>query len=164
MFDKDLVAEVGASLFRRLDTLAVAESVTAGLLQAAMASAENASIFFQGGITVYNARQKYLHLDVDIHDALSSNSVSDAIAQKMALQAAKIFRSDWGIGITGYASALPGHDMDPLFANFAMSYKNEIIRAGVLTAHETEPAEVQTLYVNQVLAELAGAIREIEKR
>lgn len=41
-------------LVNRKETLAVVESVTAGSLQAAFSLAENATEFFQGGLTVYN--------------------------------------------------------------------------------------------------------------
>ena len=44
---KDILIEDGK-------TLTVAESVTAGLLQAALSLALGASQLFQGGITVYN--------------------------------------------------------------------------------------------------------------
>lgn len=41
-------------LIERKQTVAVAESVTAGLLQVRLSLAENAREFFQGGITAYN--------------------------------------------------------------------------------------------------------------
>src|SRR5205809_1610359 len=110
MFDKITLQEAADILFRKHYTLAVAESVTAGLLQAAFAAAENATAFFQGGITAYNTKQKYMHLHVDILHAVSCNCVSDAIASQMASGVSKSFLSNWGIGVTGYASPLPGHD------------------------------------------------------
>ena len=39
-------------------TIAVAESVTAGLLQGAFSQATDARLFFQGGITAFNVGQK----------------------------------------------------------------------------------------------------------
>ena len=43
-------------------TLVVAESVTAGNLQALIASVSGASAYFEGGITTYNLEQKVTHL------------------------------------------------------------------------------------------------------
>jgi len=45
-------------MLQHFETLAVAESVTSGHLQAAFSSADQATNFFQGGITAYNVGQK----------------------------------------------------------------------------------------------------------
>jgi len=163
MYDKSILQETADILFRKHYTLAVAESVTAGLLQAAFAAAENATSFFQGGITAYNAKQKYTHLQVDILHAVSCNCVSDLIASEMALGVSKSFLSDWGIAITGYASPLPGHDMNPLYAHFAISFKNEIVKSGKITASIKEPLQVQLFYVNTILKEMLDLLKTIER-
>ena len=82
MFDKQTLQAVADHLSRHHQTIAVAESVTAGFLQAALASAENASTFFQGGITAYNIHQKYAHLHVDLPHAIVCNCVSGQVADK----------------------------------------------------------------------------------
>lgn len=151
MFNKTVLKEVADILFRKDYSVAVAESVTAGLVQAAFASANNATVFFQGGITVYNARQKYKHLHVDLANAISCNCVSEVIATDMALAVSRSFSSDWGIAITGYASSLPGHDMNPLYAFYAISFKDEIVKAGEIMAEPAEPLQVQLAYVNSLL-------------
>lgn len=140
----------------------MAESVTAGLIQAALASPENASVFFQGGLTAYNAKQKYTHLQVDLKNAISCNSVSETIAIEMALGISKSFLSDWGIGITGYASSLPGHDMNPLYAYYAISFKNDIVKAGEITTIEKDPFQVQLIYVNSTLEYFLELLKEID--
>lgn len=58
------------------ETVAVAESVTAGLLQLAFSSADFATKYFQGGITVYNIGQKSRHLLIDPIHAIECNCVS----------------------------------------------------------------------------------------
>ncbi len=65
LFDLKKLKKIHDTLARKKETIAVAESVTAGLLQVALAQAENASEFFQGGITVYNLGQKFRHLGVE---------------------------------------------------------------------------------------------------
>ena len=49
MYDEQVIQSIMKILLQRRQTIAVAESVTAGHLQVALASAENASQFFQGG-------------------------------------------------------------------------------------------------------------------
>ena len=46
-------------------TLAVAESLTCGHLQAAIGAISGASEFFRGGLTAYTLAQKVRHLGVD---------------------------------------------------------------------------------------------------
>ncbi|MEJ8842580.1 nicotinamide-nucleotide amidohydrolase family protein [Lacibacter sp. H375] len=159
MFNKTILQEIANILFREQYTIAVAESVTAGLLQAALASAENATIFFQGGITAYNARQKYQHLHVDVLHAVSCNCVSAFVASEMAVAVSKSFTSDLGIGITGYASPLPGHSMNPLYAFYAISFKYEIVKAGEILAEPDEPSQVQLKYVNSILLALRDTLK-----
>ena len=66
---KEVVNSIKDTLQTKCETIAVAESLTAGLLQFALAAAEGASGYFQGGITVYNLGQKSRHLHIDPIDA-----------------------------------------------------------------------------------------------
>src|SRR5688572_23353288 len=106
-------------LLERKQTVAVAESVTAGHLQVAFSMAERASEFFQGGITTYNLGQKARHLHVDPIHALSCDSVSEIVAAQMANHVTRLFMSDWGIAITGYASQVPEENIYDLFACYS---------------------------------------------
>ena len=57
-------------------TLAVAESVTCGRLQARIGAISGASEFFLGGITAYTIAQKVRHLGVDRAQAEAVDAVS----------------------------------------------------------------------------------------
>src|SRR5215471_19316107 len=105
------IRTIGEHMIRRKETVAVAESVTAGQLQLLFSTLPNADEFFQGGITVYNLGQKTRQLNIDPIHAQSCNSVSEKIATDMATNVAKKFVSDWGIGVTGYASPVPELDI-----------------------------------------------------
>src|SRR5690348_14420481 len=100
MFDKDLINEIGEILKKQKQSVAVAESVTAGLLQAAFSNALDASCFFQGGITAYNVGQKCRHLLVEPLHALESDCVSEDVARDMGVHVSKLFTSNYGIAIT----------------------------------------------------------------
>ena len=56
-------------------TLAVAESVTCGRVQARIGAISGASEFFLGGITAYSLEQKVRHLGVDRAAAVAVNAV-----------------------------------------------------------------------------------------
>ena len=160
MFYKKDIQQLADLLLKTHQTIAVAESVTAGLLQNAIASAERASEFFEGGITAYNITQKYVHFHVNLEHAISCNCVSEQVATEMALGVHKTFKSDWGIGITGYASPIPGHDMKELFACFAIANHENIVLAKTITCPVKEPLKVQQKYVNQVIKEMLGVLKK----
>lgn len=136
-------------------TLAVAESVTSGHLQAALSLATQASNFFHGGITAYNLGQKARHLHINPIHATSCNSVSEFIADEMALNALTFFSSDWSIGITGYASRVPDIGINDLFAFYAIAFRSEVVDRGKVECDRDDAYDVQLSYANQVLRKLS---------
>jgi nicotinamide-nucleotide amidase len=84
-------------------TLAVAESLTSGRLQARIGAIPGASEFFLGGITAYSIDGKVSHLGVDRAEAAAVNSVSARVAEQMARGACVLFGADLGVATTGYA-------------------------------------------------------------
>lgn len=85
-------------------TMAVAESVTAGHIQALLSLAPGAFGYFQGGVTAYNLGQKAKLLGIDPIHAEEINCVSEKVAKEMAKGVCRLFSSDYGLGITGYVS------------------------------------------------------------
>ncbi|PWU02871.1 MAG: damage-inducible protein CinA [Bacteroidetes bacterium] len=150
---RKIVDELGKVLIKRTETIAVAESVTAGDLQVALSHADKALDFFQGGITAYNLGQKAKHLAVDPIHAISCNSVSQKIADKMAKGAALLFCCDWAIGITGYASPVPEQGIEILFACFSIVYKNEIQVSETIQSENDQPNDVRQFYTGYILNE-----------
>ena len=163
MYDSDTINEIKDVLIQMEQTIAVAESVTAGHLQAALASAENASKFFHGGITVYNLGQKARHLHVDPIHAEQCNSVSEKVAEQMAMNVTSLFISSWGIGITGYAAPVPECSVKEPFAYYAISYGKKVLTTKIITAKEDDPMKVQTFYVNEMLADFHRLVKEFDQ-
>ena len=131
-------------------TLAVAESVTAGTIQAAFSLAKDASIFFQGGITVYNLGQKCRHLDIEPIHAASCNCVSEIVAKQMAEKICHLFVADFGISITGFASLVPEENINSLYAIISIAKQGKSVTAKKVTAKKTlNPQQVQVWYTNQ---------------
>jgi PncC family amidohydrolase len=151
MYNQKIIAQIKDHMIANHHTVSVAESVTSGHLQVALASAENASKFFQGGITTYNLGQKSRHLKVEPIHAEACNCVSEKVATEMALHVTDLFSSDWGIGITGYAAPVPECNIDELFAYYAISNHGKLVDQNLVYAEKAEPMKVQIFYVNKIL-------------
>jgi nicotinamide-nucleotide amidase len=94
---------VGNMLRRRGATVAVAESLTGGMIGVALTDAEGASDFFLGSAVAYAtlAKREVLGVPEDVLD--SNGPVSEQTARAMALGAARVFGADLGLSATGVA-------------------------------------------------------------
>ena len=151
LYDQQIINAIKDILVKEHKTLSVAESVTAGHLQAAFSSAVEASKFFQGGITAYNAGQKCRHLNIEPIHALDNDCVTEKVACEMATQVNDLFISDYGIAITGYATKMPEKDMNDLFAFFAIAHKHKILLVKKITA-DKERIDAQINYTTRVVS------------
>lgn len=157
LFDSKVLERIGKLLLKKKETIAVAESVTAGLLQFSFSNIPDAAMFFQGGLTAYNLGQKVRYLDVEPIHAQSINCVSQKVATEMAQHIAEKYTSDWGIGITGYASPVPESD-NKVFAFYSIYYKKKRKAQGKIRPQKADPKDLQVLYVNRVLKRLVALI------
>jgi len=94
-------------LLKNKATLAVAESLTGGHLQAAITATPGISEVFEGGITAYSLHQKTHLLGVTKTHAKRVGCVSVQVAIEMARGAAILFGTTYGIGTTGFADTAP---------------------------------------------------------
>ncbi len=163
-YSEDTINSVKEILAAKEETLAVAESVTAGHLQVAFSAGIEASKFFQGGITAYNIGQKARHLHIDPILCNKVNCVDEKIAHTMAIEVSKMFLSDYGIGITGYASIVPDCEEEGIFAFFSLSYKDKIVLTGKLTSSENKPDDVQVDYTGQVIQKVYEFLKSENKK
>jgi nicotinamide-nucleotide amidase len=86
----------GAALKRDGRTLAVAESLTGGLLASAFARASESSEWFRGGIVAYSSAVKYHVLGVP-----EGPVVSEAAAVAMAAGVGRLLEADVAVAVTG---------------------------------------------------------------
>lgn len=146
-------------------TLAVAESMSCGQVQARIGTISGASEFFLGGITAYSLDQKVRLLGVDRRAAKRVNSVSAEIAEQMARGACKLFGSDLGIATTGYAEAVPGEKVAEPFAWWALVQmrKGRVVgqRHGRVECPGESRVDVQAIVAEAVVAELIEYLREL---
>ena len=92
-----------ALLSERNETVAVAESVTAGGLGAAITHAPGASQVFLGGMITYSDDVKINILGIDGALIEEHSVVSEEVANAMADAVRKKFGTTWGIATTGIA-------------------------------------------------------------
>jgi PncC family amidohydrolase len=138
-------------MIEHTETLAVAESVTSGNLQAAFSLADEATGFYQGGITAYNLGQKSRHLKIDPIHGEASNCVSEQIAIDLADHVCELFSSNWGIGITGYAAPVPYLKIKTLHAYYAFSHNGKKVYSKKVTAPSMSIQKAQQYFVAAVL-------------
>ncbi|MBJ7901124.1 MAG: competence/damage-inducible protein A [Cyanobacteria bacterium RI_101] len=101
--EETLEGKVGELLRARGETVAVAESCTAGLLGSLLTAAPGSSAYFLGGILAYDNRLKIQLLGVDPQLIESQGAVSAAVAEAMALGIREKIGADWGMSVTGIA-------------------------------------------------------------
>ncbi|MBW8171711.1 nicotinamide-nucleotide amidohydrolase family protein [Ornithinimicrobium sp. Arc0846-15] len=100
---EDLVA----ALSERGHTIAVAESLTGGLLASAIVDVAGASQVFQAGIVAYQDELKADLLGVDRALLAQYGAVSEQVAEAMAIGARSRAGADWAIATTGVAGPEP---------------------------------------------------------
>jgi nicotinamide-nucleotide amidase len=99
----DLAAEVHRALLARGATIAVAESLTGGLLGGALTDVAGSSSTFRGGVVAYATELKASLLGVD-PDLLSRHgAVHPDVAAAMARGVAARLQSTFGLATTGVA-------------------------------------------------------------
>ncbi len=142
-------------------TLAVAESLTCGQLQALIGAEPGASAYFLGGITTYSLAQKARHLGVDREHAGAVNSVSPRVAEEMARGVRTLFGSAVGAATTGYAERSPADGVAAPFAYWAIAYPRHggvALAEGRVECPGLTRIEVQRRVAETVVAELADLL------
>jgi len=100
-------AEILAELGARGETLAVAESLTGGLLAAAFVEVPGASRVFRGGIVAYATELKATLLGVPSPLLAAHGPVDPAVAAALAAGARERCGADWAAATTGVAGPDP---------------------------------------------------------
>lgn len=94
-------------LAARGETLAVAESLTGGLVAAEITSVPGASKVFRGSVTAYATELKRDVLGVDGTLLEERGAVDPEVARQMADGVRRVLGADWGIATTGVAGPEP---------------------------------------------------------
>ncbi|MEU2769160.1 MULTISPECIES: nicotinamide-nucleotide amidohydrolase family protein [Streptomyces] len=91
----------------RGETLAVAESLTGGLVAAAVTAVPGASTVFRGSVTAYATELKARLLGVDEALLRARGAVDPEVARQMAQGVRRELGAEWGVATTGVAGPEP---------------------------------------------------------
>ncbi|MEU8588525.1 CinA family protein [Streptomyces sp. NPDC048664] len=168
-----VAAEVLRLLTVRGETLAVAESLTGGLVAAEITAVPGASQAFRGSVTAYATGLKRDVLGVDGALLDARGAVDPQVAAQMAAGVRRVLGADWGIATTGVAGPEP-QDGQPVGTVFVAVHgpgedASRVPGGGKVTRLRLngDRAEIRMESVRSVLAllleELAGEQRENER-
>ncbi|MFC4005589.1 CinA family protein [Nonomuraea purpurea] len=101
------VAEVLGMLVSQDATVAVAESLTGGLIGAAITSVSGASKAFRGGVLSYATDLKHTLLGVPEELLSREGAVHPDVAAAMAAGVARLCGATYGVAVTGVAGPEP---------------------------------------------------------
>jgi nicotinamide-nucleotide amidase len=101
--EHDLPRRVLAMLEERGETLAVAESLTGGLLGATLTDVPGASRVFRGGVIAYATDVKASLLGVDADLLAREGAVHPEVACQLAAGVRSRLDATYGLGLTGVA-------------------------------------------------------------
>ena len=99
--------QISDLLKKSRQTIAVAESLTGGLVSSRLTNLGGSSDFFIGGIVCYSPRVKVTNVGVPAGLISQFGVVSKEVAVSLAEEIKKRFRTDIGLAVTGVAGPAP---------------------------------------------------------
>jgi nicotinamide-nucleotide amidase len=110
-----------ADLTIRKQSVATAESLTAGLLSATLAGVPGASEVLRGGLVTYTEHMKIVLAGVAPEILEEVGPVAAPTARALAVGARQRCEATWGVGLTGVAGPEPhgGHAVGTVFVGLA---------------------------------------------
>ena len=100
-------ATLVAELTARAATVATAESLTGGLVSAALTGVPGASVVVRGGVVSYSTDAKASVLGVDPELLARAGAVDASVAEQMAAGTRAVLDADYGLATTGVAGPDP---------------------------------------------------------
>jgi nicotinamide-nucleotide amidase len=139
-------------------TVAVAESLTGGLVAAALTDIPGASASFRGGVVTYATELKASLLGVDRDMLAEHGAVYAPVAAAMAEGVRARLGATYGVATTGVAGPEPADGQPVGTAHIAVSVADDtVVRTVVL---EGDRHAIRRLTVEHALGLLLGRLRE----
>lgn len=152
---------VAARVLRRLvergETLAVAESLTGGLVAAELTSVPGASQSFRGSVTAYATSLKHDVLGVDGALLTERGAVDPDVALAMAAGVRLTLGADWGVSTTGVAGPEP-QDGKPVGTVYVAVSGPDGVRKVAELRLNGERADIRKESVRSLLELLSGEL------
>lgn len=145
-----LPAEVVGLLLRRGETVATAESLTAGMVTAALTAVAGSSRAVRGGLVVYATDLKHSLAGVDADLLAEHGAVHPEVARQLAEGARTRCGSTWGLGLTGVAGPAAQDGVEPGTVHVGLSGPG--VLTGCLITVGGDRHEVRLASVDAALA------------
>jgi nicotinamide-nucleotide amidase len=128
--DNDAPARLHRRLLARGETVAAAESLTAGLFCATLATVPGASATLRGGAVVYATDLKAVLAGVPRDLLAAKGPVSPETAAALAEGIRERCGATWGVGLTGVAGPDPvdGHAPGRVYVGLAGGGRTDVVR------------------------------------
>jgi len=151
-------ADLVAVLTRRGLTIAVAESLTGGLLVAELIAVPGASVVVRGGVVAYATDLKAELLGVDADLLAASGPIHPDVARQMADGVRRRLGADIGIATTGVAGpdSQDGHAPGEVWLGFAIG--GDVTAVGLALGGDRESIRRDT--VSESLSRLRDLLPE----
>lgn len=150
-------ADVLGLLRARGETVATAESLTAGLLAVTLTDVPGASDVVRGGVIVYATDLKAELAGVDPALLAAGGAVQPKVAEQLAVGARDRCGASWGVGLTGVAGPDPQDGAAPgtVHLGFAGATGTTVLS----TRLDGDRAAVRTAAVRVALEHFASVLR-----
>jgi nicotinamide-nucleotide amidase len=137
----------------RRRTIAVAESLTGGMIASALAQAQQASQWFQGSLVAYSTAVKHQVLDVPAGPVVSAEA-----AAAMARRVRDLLLADISVAVTGAGgpSAQDGHEPGTVFLAIHSRDRDQVRRLDL-------PGEPAAVCAAATLAALDALVDALDK-
>lgn len=154
--DDDLPSSLHSALLARGETVAAAESLTAGLFCATLATVPGASATLRGGVVVYATELKTALAGVPAELLAAHGPVSPETAAALADGVRDRCAAAWGIGLTGVAGPDPadGHGPGRVYLGLSGRGATEVVRLDLPGDRTAVRAGAVTAAMQQLLARL----------
>jgi nicotinamide-nucleotide amidase len=157
------LAGLHGMLAERQETVAVAESVTGGLLAGALTSTAGASATFRGGLVVYATDLKARLAGVSESLLAEQGAVAPQVALELARGVRSRLSASWGVGVTGVAGPQPqdGKPVGTVFVGVVGPGPDEGLESVSELNLTGDRNTIRVQIVEQAVALLAGAVSHL---
>lgn len=155
---RELATEIIGLMTRTGETVAAAESLTGGLVAAALTDVPGSSNVFRGGVVAYATELKAQVLGVDVAMLKRHGPVYAPVASAMAEGVRQRLGATFGVATTGVAGPGPQDGHPAGTVHIAVSLAGDTVVRTMALAGDRD--EVRRLTVERVLGLLLGRLRE----
>lgn len=154
----DAARALVADLTVRRQTVATAESLTAGLLAATLAGVAGASAVLRGGLVTYVEDTKVALAGVPREVLDDVGPVAAPTARALAVGAQQRCGATWGVGVTGVAGPEPhgGHPVGTVFLGIAGPITTDVVELALAGGRWN----IRMAAVDEAVARLRAAVSQ----